>query len=99
MVTENFPGGRVFDARFLPKWARFRLALTSRRVPDPNHGDAAALQHPSTDRREIWADIFANYVAGNINLDKSQGRDMYNFVTGALALYVSALFQPTGSYR
>ena len=33
---------------------------------------------------EQWADVFANYVAGNIDLDTSEGQDMYNFVTKTL---------------
>jgi hypothetical protein len=34
--------------------------------------------------KEYWADAFANYMAGNINLAKPAGSDMYNFVSGAL---------------
>jgi RHS repeat-associated protein len=55
---------------------------------DPNYDYVKAVQHPSTDPVEQWADIFANYVAGNINLDKSQGQDMYNWITGVLAPYL-----------
>jgi hypothetical protein len=61
-------------------------ALVSANVVDPNYGspDPLAIQHASTDAKEQWADIFANYVAGNINLDSPQGRHMYNFITGVL---------------
>jgi hypothetical protein len=38
---------------------------------------------------EQWADVFANYVAGNIDLSKPAGQDMYNFISAALALDVS----------
>ena len=37
---------------------------------------------------EQWADIFANYVAGNINLGRLEGRDMYRFVTNVLSPYI-----------
>jgi len=43
----------------------------------------------SYDHDEYWADAFANYVAGNINLMQSAGLDMNNFVTEALAPYVN----------
>jgi len=33
---------------------------------------------------EQWADAFANYVAGNINLNSPQGADMNTFITGVL---------------
>jgi RHS repeat-associated protein len=43
----------------------------------------------STD--EYWADAFANYVAGNINLQEptGAGQAMYDFVSGALAPYIN----------
>ena len=54
-----------------------------------------AIQHPysilddaTIGAQEHWADAFANYVAGNINLAKSQGEAMYDFVTVALAPYI-----------
>jgi RHS repeat-associated protein len=37
---------------------------------------------------EYWADAFANYVAGNIDLMQSAGRDMHDFVSAALAPYI-----------
>jgi len=39
-------------------------------------------------QQEHWADIFANYVAGNIDLSSPQGSAMNTFVTGALAPYI-----------
>jgi len=36
-----------------------------------------------------WADAFANYVAGNIDLGKTTGREMANDVINALNLYLS----------
>jgi hypothetical protein len=47
-----------------------------------------AIQASKSGDVESWADIFANYVAGNINIAKSQGEAMYDFVTGALAPYI-----------
>jgi RHS repeat-associated protein len=57
----------------------------SSRVGDPNwpYG-IASLQHPSGDPVEQWGDMFANYVAGNIDLTKSGGQDMFNTVDGYL---------------
>jgi len=48
------------------------------------------LADPTIGAQEHWADIFANYVAGNIDLSKPNGPGiaMYNFVTGALAPYI-----------
>jgi hypothetical protein len=59
-------------------------ALLSGRVPDANHGTADATQAYNPGSSEEWADAFANYVAGNIDLAKPAGASMYNFVTGAL---------------
>ena len=58
--------------------------FVERTVSDPNYGVAEALQHPSTDPKEQWADIFANYVALNIDVNSDMGLEMYNFVTGVL---------------
>ena len=68
-------------------------ALSSADVFDPNYGTAQAIQHPysflddpTIASQEQWADIFANYVVGNIKLRDpgGPGQDMYNFVTGML---------------
>ena len=40
-------------------------------VYDPNYGSAEAIQHASSDPSEQWADMFANYVAGNIYTDNN----------------------------
>jgi RHS repeat-associated protein len=58
-------------------------------IYQPYINNDEAIQHPSTDPEEQWADIFANYVAGNIDLSKPKGHAMYTFVTGALAQYIS----------
>lgn len=49
---------------------------------DPNYNSPGpqAIQAYNPGPAEQWADAFANYVAGNINLASSEGRDMYNFV-------------------
>lgn len=39
---------------------------------------------------EHWADMFANYVAGNIDLASDEGRAMNGFVEGALRPYIGA---------
>jgi RHS repeat-associated protein len=68
-------------------------AFTAGRVDDPNYplnsdgtGGVQALQHDSTDVNEQWADIFANYVAGNINPNSPQGRGMLKFITRELSV-------------
>jgi RHS repeat-associated protein len=45
---------------------------------------------PIRAQEEHWADIFANYVSGNINLSNPNGPGiaMYNFVTRALSPYI-----------
>jgi hypothetical protein len=43
---------------------------------------------PIRAQEEHWGDIFANYVAGNINLASTEGQAMNTFVTGALAPYI-----------
>lgn len=45
-------------------------------VYDPNYGTAEAIQHAGGDPSEQWADMFANYVAGNINTRKAPGQMM-----------------------
>ena len=62
-------------------------ALISLSVSDPFYGTAEAIQHQSiNDPDEQWADIFANYVAGNIDLSDptDPGIAMYNFAAGVL---------------
>ena len=55
------------------------------RVGDPNWvGGIDSLQHPSGDPVEQWADMLANYVAGNIDLSKTGGAEMYGTVNGYL---------------
>ena len=49
--------------------------------------DAASLTHP-TSNLEAIADVFSNYAAGNINIKETAGRDMNNFVTEMLSIYI-----------
>lgn len=65
------------------------LALKSGRVYDPNHGTAQSIQASKATISEQWADIFANYVAGNIDLNSSQGKDMNKFITETLNPYIT----------
>jgi hypothetical protein len=70
-----------------------RALIAGDDVADPNYaGGADAYQHPSTDPIEQWGDIFANYVAGNIDtrVGNQRGRDMYNWVTEALTTNLTA---------
>jgi RHS repeat-associated protein len=67
-------------------------ALKSRTITnDPNYPSVQARQAFSNfGPSEQWADAFANYVAGNIDLSNPNGPgiDMYHFVGGALAPYI-----------
>ena len=70
------------------------MLLESNYVDDPNYAQGAeAVQATPREgnRSEQWADAFANYVAGNIDTNEPTGggRNMYNFVTGALAPFIS----------
>ncbi len=44
-----------------------------------------ALQHPSGDPAEQWADMFANFVAGNIDMKKTGGQAMHQAVSSYLS--------------
>jgi hypothetical protein len=54
---------------------------------DLNYKSVESIQASGNGVSEQWADIFANYVAGNINMGTSEGSAMFSFVTGALAPY------------
>jgi hypothetical protein len=62
------------------------LVLTNSQVDDPFFGPLSvdALQHADSGPVEQWADIFANYVVGNINQNLPGGRAMYTWVKGQL---------------
>jgi hypothetical protein len=66
--------------------------IKSRVTDDPNYASVQAIQASDNTSSEQWADIFANYVAGNIDLSQpaGPGAAMYEFVTGALAPYIGA---------
>jgi RHS repeat-associated protein len=76
--------GFVNDAEILDSKAFINL-----RVADSNHVTAKAIQHQDIGPIEQWADIFANHIAGNINLTSSDGREMNRFVTGVLDPYIN----------
>lgn len=66
---------------------------TSPRIWDPvRNSNVAAEQHPrnwepdGNTAVEEWADMWANYVAGNIDLEKSTGQARFNFVSTILNL-------------
>lgn len=63
--------------------------LLGRVTNDPNYSEVEARQtYSDFGPSEQWADAFANYVAGNIDLDSGKGRAMWNFVHAALAPYI-----------
>jgi hypothetical protein len=100
-LIDNVPGMKnVFtDAvknQKNPSWVRDGYvntdALVIGRVPDAYYGTTDATQAYNSGPSEEWADAFANFVAGNIDLSKPTGPgiDMHNFVTAALAPYIGA---------
>jgi RHS repeat-associated protein len=69
-------------------------ALIERSVNDRFSGSTQAIQHPISciddphdGPQEHFADIFANYVAGNINTSFDLGIDMNRFITETFASY------------
>ncbi len=70
-VFEDDAGNYLFGGSGVGKISYSTLKSPS--VYDPNHGTAEALQHRSTDPSEQWADMFANYVAGNIQTEGGGG--------------------------
>lgn len=64
--------------------------ISSDILDDPNYSKVQAIQaYSNPGSSEVWADAFANLVAGNIDLGKTEGHAMNTFVTGALAQYIS----------
>ena len=70
--------------------------IDTRVTSDLNYASVQAIQASDNTSSEQWADIFANFVAGNIDLSKpaGPGRDMYDFITGVLGPYIN---NPPGS--
>ena len=60
------------------------LVFKSGSVSDPNYGSVGALQHNDGTSNEQWADIWANYVAGNIDTSLAGGSAMYDWITKQL---------------
>ncbi|MBV6449396.1 MAG: hypothetical protein MHPDNHAH_00106 [Anaerolineales bacterium] len=65
-----------------------RSALIDRSQDMYQHPMSIYGDDPVSAQEEHWGDIFANYVAGNINLASTEGQAMNTFVTGALAPYI-----------
>ena len=63
------------------------LLLLNIMVSDPNFGDKSinAFQHNDGTYGEQWADIWANYVAGNINLEEGAGKELYLWIINQLS--------------
>jgi len=58
-------------------------------LTDPNYDRVQAKQaYNNPGSREVWADAFANYMVGNIDLGRYEGRAMSTFVTGVLDRYI-----------
>ncbi|MCI0554079.1 MAG: RHS repeat-associated core domain-containing protein, partial [Anaerolineae bacterium] len=62
---------------------------------DLNYASVQAIQASNNTPAEQWADMFANFVAGNINLAKSEGMIMNNFINKVLAPYAGFSLPPT----
>jgi RHS repeat-associated protein len=65
---------------YIDKHALLTLDLTN----DPHYVSVQARQASNNSVFEQWADVFANYIAGNINMYSSQGQAMNEFVTRVL---------------
>jgi len=64
-------------------------ALLSSRVSDSNYPlGIQAIQASKADLNEQWADIFANYMAGNIDMTSIEGQTMQGFVNRTLSQHV-----------
>jgi hypothetical protein len=67
--------------------------LKSSSVYDPNWRTADAVQHPNPTPAEVWgelwADSFANYLAGNINVRSVAGLEMYRWMRDELTVSFS----------
>lgn len=51
---------------------------------DLNYSQVQAIQASNSNQYEQWGDVFANYVAGNINMSSPQGLEMARFVNSVL---------------
>jgi RHS repeat-associated protein len=62
-----------------------KTVLINQRVTDPHwplgEDPLQGTNHTGQGPNEQWADTFANYVAGNINVLTTAGNDMYNFTS------------------
>ena len=64
--------------------------LKSASVDDPYFGSnsISALQHNDGTKGEQWADIWANYAAGNIDLSQEAGQALNTWINTQLNPYV-----------
>jgi hypothetical protein len=85
LEAEGNPG-YVAENRYL----NTNALIQSRVTDDPNYASVQAIQASDNTSSEQWADIFANYVAGNINPASIQGQAMNTFVTKVLTPYIGA---------
>jgi hypothetical protein len=61
---------------------------------DLNYASVEAIQASNNTPAEQWADIFANFVAGNINMAETEGVAMYYFALKVLAPYTGFSLPP-----
>jgi RHS repeat-associated protein len=105
-ILDNSPGllnafsraDGINNADYLDDAGRLdRNALINRRDEMIQHEATVFTDVPDDMLRaqnEHWADMFANYVAGNINLDSPEGRAMNTYVQGALCTHIGTQCPP-----
>jgi RHS repeat-associated protein len=85
-ATANVFTGQIPES---PTWVD-KDGYVDRNIVETELGRQPIQAHPmgeAFDIGEYWADAFANFVATNINLSTPGGKDMYGFVSDALAPY------------
>ena len=102
LIDANSPGGNYFstaltnaDHPWIDQDGKIDRDVLNGDVSDPYWTTPQdALQgtdYSGTSESEQWGDTLANYVAGNINMSKDAGRDMYNFTR---FIFVSLFYKP-----
>jgi hypothetical protein len=87
-ATEDVFSDPLRPATTHPTWVDAAGYVDSHLVMDKlDEPIQARPMNEPNDANEYWADAFANYVAGNIDIEQSAGLDMYNYVHDALMPY------------
>ncbi len=100
-VLDNVPGREdifshrpgINNADFLNEYGELDTnALIDSVTPDMYQHPYSVYTDDASDmlygQAEHWADMFANYVAGNIDLASDEGKAMNKFVVDALSPYI-----------